>query len=72
MVASPDSMPVHPIGLGHIVSVLLHTNKTAGEPPCYTKKYFPFVLLPFIRPFVLFLKSLSNDKALLLFERSEL
>ena len=39
----------------------------------------PFVLLlkslsnePFIRPFVLLLKSLSNDKALLLFERSEL
>ena len=84
-------MPVHLIGLRHTVSALSRSNKKQPLPfhkelPSYAvavypydyvvTRVFPVVLLPFIRPFVLFLKSLlkslSNDKALLLFERSEL
>ena len=66
----PRSMPINPIRLRHTVSVLSRSNKKNNS--FHFIRNSLFMPLPFIRPFVLFLKSLSNNKALLLFERSEL
>ena len=64
------SIPVSTISLRHTVSALSRSNKKNNS--FHFIRNSLFMPLPFIRPFVLFLKSLSNDKALLLFERSEL